>query len=334
MRRAVRRVLGAIACVAGTGCGDSGAPTPPPAVKIVFLDDLVQLNTLQSGGTPQLTALTNVLPFAASRGAIYYLAPRVVVAGDNAGRPVLTITDSGGLRRYHPESGMVDTFPLRYFDSQAFGAATNDGRLFAYTTIDNDSVHLNTFSLETGERRSVNVTGTVQAPASEQIGLATPTFSPSGDSLVFLLPNFLGMQMLVYEPRTGRYDVRLLRVQVTTFYEPLQGWPRWTARDNSVRFLARLKSNLQPTDTLAVVRIFPREPDRPNEMVYAARVPDSLSIASAKFYSFSEDGNTVVMSVATTQGKTGLFAMRAGHGTLETLLYDGRVTPRYPLLIP
>jgi hypothetical protein len=331
MRRWCGRAAFLMVVIAMAACSDAVAPPPRVSVRVAFLDDLARLNTVTAGERPEVTPFENVLPFAATKGAIYFLDPSVDNSA-NASGPL----SPGGLLRYEPATGQLDTFPLPYFQPTSPGAVSPDGSLLVYTSVYLDSVRIHRYFLKTGQHDSLNLSGTAQSPAADQVLAATPVFNARGDSVVFLLPNFLGMQMLVFEPLTLRYDLELLRVPVIGAFDLISGgWPRWTARDGAVRFLVRLRSSaLVSTDTVAVATIFPQTPERPAEIAFRAVMPDSVSLSSADFYSFSDDGNTASFRAVTTKGRIGLFALRDRRMTIETLLYQATISPRYPLVVP
>ena len=295
------------------GCGDSTGPSGPQNLTIVFVDAQNQLFTLRAGNTPVPTELRDVQPFAPSNGALWFLPPH--------GEP---------LRILHLD-GRVDTLEIPS-SGGARGAISPDGGLLAYSRRSSGRIYLTTVNLVSGHRDSVDVTGRADAVAADQILGKTPVFSPSGDTVAFLLPNIIGMQVFLYEVATRRIEVFPVPIPVITFARVLDGWPRWTS-DEGIRFLARRHVSNSLTDTVMVMRVFPREPERVADVLYWATPPDSLSLDNANTYSFSADGETVVFSVV-ADGVSGIFAVRRGSRTMQPLVYRAGTAPRLPLLIP
>jgi hypothetical protein len=311
-------------------CGDSTtSPRPPAEVSVVFVDQTRRLYTIHSGGERAATPLQNVVPLAAHAGKVAYLAPRVVdfVNGHRF------VVDSGGLRLYSVADGSVDTLRLRGARLSSAAAIAPDGRTIAYSTVARDSAFVVSLDLQTGLGDSANLSARIDQPAAVQAILSTPVFAPDGERVAFLLPNQIGMQLMLYEVRTHRVEVFPIRIPTTTVYAPLSGWPRWT-RDGSIRFLTRRRESPETlTDTLVVLKIFPGEPTRPASEAYKAHPPAGVAVSSIDEYSFDADGNTVAFGVLTGSGK-GLFLIRNGAAEFEELVYEPGLTPLLPLLVP
>jgi hypothetical protein len=117
---------------------------------------------------------------------------------------------------------------------------------------------------------------------------------------------------------------------VTTYARPLEGWPYWDP-DGSIQFVAWRFEENTPTDTLVVLRVFPRDRDRRAELAFGAYT-ESLPIEGGSSYSFSADGRTVALSMRAA-GQTGIFLMHRGQVVLTPVLYDPSRSPSQPLLI-
>jgi hypothetical protein len=331
-RSNARRIL-PLALLLGA-CQDAIAPdpggerAPKGAVNIAFVDSRLVLNTLRSGSASIPTTLTDVQPFAATHGALAFLA-RPTYRTETGGQ--LVLVDPGGLRLFHLTTGRVDTLPVPYLNYHSAGAISPDGKQLAFVSVSTrDSVFIQTVELATGHRDSLNVTGLHEA--ASQIAFSTPVYSPSGDSVAFLLPNPITVQLLIFEVRSRRVEVHPVQVRVTTTFSLLAGWPRWTS-DAALRFVARGRSVSGLTDTLYVLKLFPRELQRPAEVGYSAAAPDSLPLTQVVAYSFDESGKVVAFQIA-SRGLRGLALIRAGEPIFQTLLYDRAIAPDSPVLVP
>jgi hypothetical protein len=314
--RHVRLPAAAVAALVLAACGESTGPGAPAPLAVAFLDAGGRLNTVRTGEDRVVTAIAGGIPYASTRGA-------VALHGD-------------GLRIYHVAEGTVDTLPVANFGYRTAGAISPDGSRLAYATragtATGSEVYLVMVHLASGAADSVRVSGRQEVLAAEQIEFSTPIYSPSGDSIAFLLPNQIGMQLFLYEVPTGRMEVQLLRVQVSTFFQPLGGWPRWTPQA-TIRFLTRLRIEGALTDTLVVLEVSPRDPEAFARAVYLGAPPDGLPLANPGVYSFDAEGRAVAFATS-VDGQTGIFALRQGQPTFETLVQEPGLFPRYPILIP
>jgi hypothetical protein len=314
----VRLTTGFLALTIGViACSDGTAPrvTASP-VTVVYTDALGHASVVRSGGTPEtISALDATSLFASSSGAVLaYKNGRISVFrfSDPVARPFEERQESGAL--------------------VTRGAVSPDGHLLAYATALDTNVFIHTVDITTGARDSVNVAHRDDLLAGPQIIFSVPVWSPSGDTVAFLLPNNVGMQILLYEHSSRRLEQKVMTVPVSTYYEPLAGHPRWTP-DGTIRFLVRRKYLDALHDTLAVVRVYPREVFPHSELLYTAVAPDSLSMMDAFSYSFSADGKTLAFAMFTGD-KTAIMVMRQGRPVLETLLYDDGPAPTDVLLVP
>ncbi|MFN2397698.1 MAG: hypothetical protein ABR543_03485 [Gemmatimonadaceae bacterium] len=311
-------------CAVVIACSDSSGPRADSSeLDVVFLDGGARLNTLHSGDPPAITGLKNALPFASTN------------------RAVLLLTESGSgpskvrrLNLFHLD-GRLDSLAIPIPHITTAGAISPDGSRLAFAsavfgTI--DKVFLHTVHLSTMARDSLDVSDRDDAPAAPFIIFSTPVFSPSGDSVAFLLPNSIGVQVLLYEVSSKRIEVFPVPVPVTTFARLLPGWPRWT-RAEGIRFLARRFSGNNGTDTLVVMSVNPRQRQSHAQILYRASTPDSLPIQDAAIYSFDARGESVAFGMQ-SNGRTGVFAIREGTGIVEPLLYDRAVSPSLPLIVP
>jgi hypothetical protein len=215
---------------------------------------------------------------------------------------------------------------------QGTGALSPDGRRFAYVAVWNSAVFVETVDLETGRRDSIQVSDRAEAPAGAQAATSTPVFSPSGDSLAFLLPNPLTMQLLIYELPTRRLETFAVPLQVTTRYTPLRGTPRWTRADAAIRFLARGRTGSAFEDSLFVLKVFPREHGRVAEVAFAAPLPDTTRAIDLREFSFDETGETVAFIAETT--RPAIHFLRRGAAATQPLLDEPGQFPRAALLVP
>lgn len=307
-------LLAVVASCAGEG---GTGPRPRAPVRVAYLDNLARLNVAESGSDPELTHVVGALPFASTHDGI-------------------VLRTSDGFAIYHPSTRQLDTLPLPPSSPATAGAVSPDGSTMAYVstamtgTVSHVFIHL--VGLRSGARDSVDVANRAEIVAAPQVVYSTPVFSPSGDSVAFLLPNELGMQMLILEVPTMRVEVHPVPVSVTVYYIPLHGWPRWTA-DATIRFVAQRKSDGVPMDTLVVLEVFPRRLDMPARAVYAGVPPDSVAMADVNIFSFNADGSAVAFDLATPT-RTGIFTLRQGERTLRPVVFQQDLTPRYPLVVP
>ena len=328
--RSARVALAAVAAAVLAGCDRHvTAPRAPAEVSVVFLDNTQRLNTVRSGEEPLATTLQGVLPFAAANGKLAYFAPRVV---DTIGGQRVLV-DSGGLRLYDVATGTIDTLPIALTRFNTPGAISPDGKTVVYVRASNDSAWVVAIELASGERDSTNLSARIDHPAAITAIFSTPTFSPDGELVAFLLPNPIGMQLMLYEVHTKRVEVFPIRISTTTRYAPLSGWPRWTP-DGAIRFLVRERSTPEElTDTLAVLKIFPRLSDRPAVVAYRGRPSPELTMSFVDVYSFDESGTTVAFGMR-ANNSVGVFLMRQGAGVFEELVYSPGLSPTFPLLVP
>lgn len=299
-------------------CRDATSPQPDDgAVDVVFMDHLQRLNTVRSGEMYRLTGVQSIVPFAALPGAVAYF-----------------VRDS--LRIYHLADRSVESLPVtRQPSFTTAGAIAPDSQRLAWASGTDAGIFIHVVNVRTGARDSVDVTDREDAPAAAQAVFNVPVWSPSGDSLAFLLPNVLTIQLLIYEVRTHRLEVHPLPVAVSTLYRPLVGWPRWSA-DESIRFLAQRRNDQGTglTDTLVVLRVFPREVERPAERMFAAVPPGSKTIADAGAYSFDASGETVAFAMVSPDRRIGLFSFRRRDTHFRPVMVDSLVRPTSPLLVP
>ena len=314
----MRLTIGILAIpLAIVACSDGTAPNPSAdAVTVVYTDAAGHASVIRTGDAPvAVTALDATSLFASARGAVIgYKGGRISVFRftDPVARPFEDRQESGGL--------------------VTRGAVSPDGRQLAYATALNSDVFLHTVDMSTGARDSVNVAHRDDLLAGPQIIFSVPVWSPGGDTVAFLLPNVVGMQILLYEHATGRLEQKVMTVPTSTLYQPLAGHPRWTG-DGTIRFLVRRKNINVLHDTLAVVRVYPREVVPHSELMYDAVAPDSLPMMETFSYSFSADGKTLAFAMS-TGSQTAIMLMRAGRPVLETLLYDDGPSPTDVLLVP
>jgi hypothetical protein len=275
---------------------------------------------MRSGERENATAFVGAMPIAARGGTLALLSSPSIAP---AGGPI----EDGGLRLYRAGQAGLDTVragPMTL--SAATAALSPDGARLAYPSAIGFDVYLFAVNLVTLRRDSIDVSGRADLVAGPQIEFSTPVYSPSGDSIVFILPNPVTVQMVIYEVPTRRLEQHVLLVPVSTQYALLRGWPRW-ADDGSLRLLARERTRTGLGDSLFVVKVFPRQRDRSAEIAYRAALPDSLRGAEVGSYSFDASGDIAVFTLRTAAGRRGIFALRAGQSTLETLLYDASVRP-------
>lgn len=296
-------------------CSDGTGPreTPDASVRIAYLEvGGTTLQIAQEGMTPFTTSVQNAVPFAALDGG-------------------LVLSRQGGLSLYYLDGSSI-TVPAFIGFGSTGGAVSPDGTRLAYShRTGGGEIFLHLIDLETGVHDSIEVSRRQDVPAAAQIAGRRPVWSPSGDTVAFVLPNPIGVQLFLYEVASRRIEVFAVPVAVSTYARPLDGWPYWDA-NGSLHFVAWRFDDDVPTDTLVVLRVFPRDRDRRAEFVYAAHT-DSLPIEGGSSYSFSRDGRTVALSVRAA-GRTGLFLMHRGVPVLAPLIYGPQTEPVQPLLIP
>ena len=300
-----------------TACRDATSPPDDAgAVNVVFMDHLQRLNTVRSGEIHHLTGVQAVVPFAAFPGAVAYF-----------------VKDS--LQLYHLADGFVEKLPItRQPSFTTAGAVAPDGERLAWASATDGRIFVHVVNVRSGVRDSVDITDREEAPAAAQAVFSVPVWSPSGDSVAFLLPNVLTVQLLIYEVRTHRLEVHPLPVAVSTLYRPLVGWPRWSP-DASIRFLAQRRDDQGGlTDTLVVLRVFPRNIERTAEQLFKSTPPDGITIADAGAYSFDALGETVAFAVVAPTRQVGLFSFRRRDARFRTVMLDSLVRPTSPLLVP
>lgn len=294
---------------------DGTAPPPPAdeAIRIAYVESgLPTLHIVEEGMTPSATTVQNATPFAAIEGG-------------------LVLTRQGRLSLYYLDGSSI-TVPASTGGGVPGGAISPDGSRLAYAKLTSTgAVYLHFIEIADGTHDSLRVSGREDVPAAVQIAGRRPTWSASGDSLAFVMPNPIGVQLFLYEVASGRIEVFPVPVPVTTYVLPIEGWPYWHP-DGSLHFVGWRKEDDLPTDTLIVMRVFPRERARHFEVVFAAHT-DSLTLESATSYSFSPDGRTVALTLR-ADGRTGIFVMHQGQPLLVPVLYDASRTPSQSLLIP
>lgn len=299
------------ACRDVTSPADDGG-----AVTVAFMDHLQRLNTVRSGEMHRLTGVQSIVPFAAFPGAVAYF-----------------VRDS--LQLYHLADGFVETLPItRQPSFTTAGAVAPDGERLAWASGTEAGIFIHVVNVRSGVRDSVDITDRDDAPAALQAVFSLPVWSPSGDSVAFLLPNVLTVQLLIYEVRTNRLEVHPMPVAASTLYRPLVGWPRWSA-DASIRFLAQLRNAEGVlTDTLVVLRVFPRSIERPAEQMFRSVPPEGITITDVGAYSFDAPGETVAFALVTPTRQVGLFSFRRSDARFRTVMLDPLVRPTSPLLVP
>lgn len=305
------------ALLPAAACNDGTAPPSPPtdAIRVAFVEvGQSALQIVEEGLTPNATSVQNAIPFAAI---------------DNG----IVVTRQGGLSLYYLDGSSI-TVPAFIGFGSAGGATSPDGTRLAYSQQStNGDVYLHTVELSSGTHDSVTVSKRQDVPAAHQILGRRPVWSPSGDTIAFVLPNLIGLQLFLYEVPTRRMEMFAVPVAVTTFARPLDGWPYWDPTNGgSVHFVAWRTENGIATDTLVVMRVFPGNRQRHAEVVYAAHT-DTLPLEGGQWYSFSADGGTVALAVQ-ANGQTGIFTMHRGEPLLTAVVFDPSRAPIQPLLIP
>jgi Tol biopolymer transport system component len=301
-------LLALAACSEGTGPPDA----PEAAVRIAYLESGVSaLQIVEEGEAPSATAVENAVPFAALENG-------------------LVLSRQGGVSLYYLDGSSI-TVPAFIGFGSAGGATSPDGERIAYSRVaTGGDVFLHLLNIVTGAHDSIEVSDRDDVPAAVQIAGRRPVWSPSGDSVAFVLPNPIGVQLFLYEVVSKRIEVFAVPVAVTTYARPLEGWPYWDP-NGSLHFVAWRFEGNTPTDTLVVMRIFPRARDRRAELVFAAHT-ESLPIEGGSSYSFSADGRKVALSVRAA-GRTGIFLMHRGVPVLAPVIYGPQLAPIQPLLI-
>ena len=297
-------------------CGDGNGPNvASEAVTVVYTDASGHASVVRSGSAPEpLSALDTASLFASTTGGVFrFKNGRISVF--RFADPVLRSFED------RQESAALITR----------GAVSRDGHLLAYATQLNADVYLHVVDIASGARDSINVSNK-GIEAAPQIIFSVPVWSPDADSVAFLLPNDLGMQLFLYERASRRLEVKVLKVPTTTYFEPLQGFPSW-ASDGAIRFLTRRKEGTVMLDTLVVLRVNPREGFPQAVVAYRAVPPDSLPMSDAWASSFTPDGRSVAFVMA-TGAKTAVMVMRQGKAQFETLAYGTGVAPADLLLVP
>jgi hypothetical protein len=270
------------------------------------------MQIVQDGQAPASTSVANAVPFAALKGG-------------------LIVIRQGILSRYYLDGSSITVPAFAGFGTWA-GAVSPDGNQLAYSqrsTGGQSFLHL--VDLTTGAHDSIMVSGRLDVPAADQIIGRRPVWSPSGDTVAFVLPNPIGVQLFLYEVPSRRIEFFAVPVAVSTYARPLDGWPYWDP-NGSLHFVAWRFDDDVPTDTMVVLRVFPSERDRRAELVYSAHT-DALPIEGGTSYSFSADGRTVALSVRAL-GRLGIFLMHHGEPVLRPVIYGPSQEPIQPLLIP
>lgn len=311
------------AVVLMAACTDGTSPDAPRAATVLYTDSTGRVSLVRSGeGSIPVRSMDTTQLFASAPGGVIGLK-------------------FGNLYRFT----LIDQVPRRVETVQNLwalmtrGAVSPDGKRIAYasatTTISSTQpvIFVHSIDLETGKHDSANVSSRTDIPAAPQIIYSYPIWSPSGDSVAFLLPNVLGIQLLIYERTSQRIEVKPMAVPSATYYHVLDGWPRWTP-DGNIRFLTRrmLVEPYRLLDTLVVLQVSARDDMPHSSVVTRAVAPDSLPMGDPWSYSFSADGKTIAFGMS-TNGRAAIMVMRQGVRRLETLLYRSG-GPRSVVLIP
>lgn len=322
MRHAIG-VAGLLALVAA--CSDGVGPTPRGAkVTVLYTDSSGHSGVVRTGSPstpiPTLDALQFFAPL--TQGVVTFNGAKLSIFrfADPELRPIDDRSESGAM--FTP------------------GAVSRDGRRLAFASATGSatgsSVFLHTVDLENGARDSINLSTQQEmiATIAPQVILSVPIWSPSGDSVAFLLPNVLGMQMMLYERPSKRLEKKIIQISSSTYFQVQQGRPHWH-NDGTIRLLTRRMENepFHVLDTLVVLKIFARETMPHFERVSHAIAPDSMSMGSIWSYSFSGDGKSVAFGMS-TEGRAAIMVMHERVPMLETLHFGTGVRPRNVLLIP
>ena len=316
MRNAIRT---SALLIAAAGCSDTTAPRlKAAAVEVIYSDSAFRAAVVRTGHAPApVPALDNTELFAPlSDGMVTY--------------------NGSGFSVFHFATPELTPFEDRV-ERGAFvssGAVSRNGRRLAYASGLDFERFLHTVDLTTGIRDSVDVTAYVEPTIADQMLFSVPVWSPSGDSVAFLLPNVIGIQIMIHELGSQRVEVKPMSVATSTFFRVLGGRPHWST-DGTIRMLTR-RTEVEPNrllDTLVVLRVFPREAMPHAEVVSRAVAPDSMTMGSVWSYSFSADGRTGALGMSSA-GRAAIMVMQEGVPTLETLLYGTGLKPRDIILIP
>ena len=306
-------VLAAVACADGTAPVRAGAP-----VTVLYDDSAGRSAVVRTGQSPQLLPTLDTTSFFAAMddGVVTFSRSRFSIYrfDDNELRPLED--------RIEPSAALTP------------GAVSRDGRRLTYASARNLDRFLHTVDLTNGTRDSVNISNRDDLGAADQVVLSVPIWSPSGDSVAYLLQNVLGMQVIIFERTSHRVEQKVLAIPSSTYFQVQQGRPYWSA-DGTIRILAR-RSEVEPyrvLDTLVVLKIFVREPLPHTEVVSRAVAPKDMPMGALWSYSFSADGKAVAFGMS-ANGKAAIMVMRQGKQELETLLYGPGLRPRNILLIP
>ena len=316
----MRHMLGFVAIITiAAGCRDSVAPKVGGApVEVVFSDASGRASVVKTGfapiPVPDLDTTELFAPLA--DGMVTFSRARFSIFRFST--PGLTPLEE----RVEPAAILTP------------GAVSRDGRRLAYASALDSDVFLHVVDMVTGERDSLNVVTRTDLPAAPQIIYNVPIWSPSGDSVAFLLPNVLGMQILIYERASRRLEVKVMAVPTSTYFRLLEGRPHWSS-SGTIRFLTQ-RTELEPyrlLDTLAVLRVDPRLSMPRTEVESRAVPPDSMSMDAVWSYSFNADGSATAFGM-TSETRSAIMVMRKEKGTLETLLYSPSVRPMSIVVLP
>ena len=318
---ALRRVAGLLAITAASAaCGSDGPSGPRPddsAVRLAFVDNMFRLTLLRSDGSPVTTAVSGIVPFAASDGRLAYWQQDTLRLYD-VEASTSTATKAVGM-----PSSITNA-----------GALSPDGRRIAFVSgSSSTAVYLHVVDLVTGARDSTNLSLNLESTETVRILQAPPVFSHDGQRVGFLLSGFLAMHFVAVEPVNWRTELHHLWVATSTTVEYVPGVPRWL-RDGTVRFVARKRTlGAVAVDTLMILSVHPNQGDLGAFVQYEAGMPDTLSLQTPHGYSFTADGRTAAVML-TSNGKDGIFLLRPGGRTIQPLLLDAAVAPRYTIIVP
>ena len=302
-----------VACSDGTGPSRASAP-----ITVLFNDSSGHSSVVRSGESPTVVPALDTTVFFApmSGGVVTFSRSRFSIYRFSEAQ--LTPLESRV-----EGSGLVTP-----------GAVSRDGRRLAYAAAVGFDRYLHTVDLTTGVRDSVNTAGRDDLGAGDQIALSVPIWSPSGDSVAFLLPNILGMQIIIYERTSKRLQQKVLAIPSASYFQMQQGRPHW-ASDGTIRILAR-RSEVEPyrvLDTLVVLKIFAREAMPHVDIVSRAVAPSDMTMGAIWSYSFSADSKSVAFGMS-SGGKASIMVMRQGQIQLEKLVSGAGERPRDMVVIP